>query len=863
MATLGALTPWLEREFLSQRNKHADAFPASQLDDPKRVQLITATGTWTENGEELVWTEVADGSLWIHCCFPKELIDQFDRSSAGARPFTSYSASKGLFRLLRYRFVLASPLIPAHTSPRKVNLARRHGQDPTEQPRLRSLRVCLRVDEFKLFSHGQGSLLGNYQDFRKYPGPAPAPSLPTGQRHSSLAQERVDWVTRVELARFVKDSPAEAESKPVASDAKVEFLQDVRRPPLSPLQGTSDPKPRFRKPSPPPPPDLETASAPFSPIASTSKLTPLALPEPSTSTSHRPIPSVRQGVPAYVPLATWPADEQPIQKIDWREGEERLRYERRRHDSSKKKKKTGGKAATNGGAAAAAPAIESNPVKVDWTFGAETLQQQQQSRPVASEHPAAGGGGVEQAGRTGMSAPTPPAPPPTAVSDPPQPHPPRPSAPTSSSSATTTEYPATTSSDPGDKRNEASRLRTQAQARRRGPPLVPRPPGLVGFKSPAAMTLPEPKATDASKTDTPLQSIDVRAEPRNDMARAVDGRSAYARVAAGSAPLSSSPLTSLPASTSVRSSSPCAERTVHSQPETIGRRAKRQRDNSENGFETGSEDGSEDGSEHSAVRRQNTRRRPERPVPAVGAASELFRSGSASSTSPGAKAGERRSSTTTREDSILSQDVHGARSDLSEEEEEEVEVTHSGHAASPSSSLSEPSDDPERRRHPASDGRTADTPAARAASSSPAASALLQNPFSPWTQTLDLPSRTEQRPPHEEVKMQSVHQEGDDVATVTATEDDSSPGALTRQSRASPGRVAVPSPIVGAEATAPADQDFGETLLDSALLIAASPSSSVSVPAASQGPRRVAMTWNIKPEVFDFGSWCRANGITA
>lgn len=40
---IGALTPWLEREFLTQRNQHGDAFPNLPLVDPKRVQLITVS----------------------------------------------------------------------------------------------------------------------------------------------------------------------------------------------------------------------------------------------------------------------------------------------------------------------------------------------------------------------------------------------------------------------------------------------------------------------------------------------------------------------------------------------------------------------------------------------------------------------------------------------------------------------------------------------------------------------------------------------------------------------------------------------------------------------------------------------------
>ncbi len=40
---LGALMPWLEREFLSQRNQHGGALPDSPLVDSKRVQLITVS----------------------------------------------------------------------------------------------------------------------------------------------------------------------------------------------------------------------------------------------------------------------------------------------------------------------------------------------------------------------------------------------------------------------------------------------------------------------------------------------------------------------------------------------------------------------------------------------------------------------------------------------------------------------------------------------------------------------------------------------------------------------------------------------------------------------------------------------------
>lgn len=249
-AAVGALAPWLEREFLSQRIQHGGAFPAPPLVDPKRVQLITvctlapepamlarltpsrisqATGTSSEDGEELVWTEVADGSLWIHCCIPKLLVDAFDRSSAGAKSFTSYSASKGLFRLLRYRFVLARPLLPPHASPRKLRdpKQQRHQHEPEQQAHLRSLRVCLRVDEFKFYASGPGSLLGNYQDFRKYPGDPTTAGA--DQSLSPLAQDRVEWVKRIEAAPAVGVEPR-PKDEDNGSQSTVEFLQDVGSP---------------------------------------------------------------------------------------------------------------------------------------------------------------------------------------------------------------------------------------------------------------------------------------------------------------------------------------------------------------------------------------------------------------------------------------------------------------------------------------------------------------------------------------------------------------------------------------------------------------------------------------------------------
>ncbi|GAA5983816.1 hypothetical protein JCM10908_005938 [Rhodotorula pacifica] len=352
MAT-GALTPWLEREFLSQRNKRGHHFPSSQLTEPKRVQLITATGTSIEEGEQVVWTEVADGALWIHCCIPQATIDQFNNSNA--KPFSSYSATKGLFRLLAYRFVLAQPLIPAHSSPRKASAA-------STSPRLRSKRVCLRVDELKLYSPGQEMLQGDYLNFRK--------DLPAGgapDRNLMQAKERVEWVKRIEEGVDCAAVSKQEETTRAGEPPKVEFLQD--------LQGASDPKPLLPSRNPSPPPAPPPAPAPFFPIASTSAYTPLV-----TDTAKAPIaiPSVRNGVPPYRPLPSWPADDQPIGRIEWREeGEEELEKRRTRRSKSASEETAGVRAQAQ---------AQATKVKVEQQVeGVVAAQQQQQRSPKEKE----------------------------------------------------------------------------------------------------------------------------------------------------------------------------------------------------------------------------------------------------------------------------------------------------------------------------------------------------------------------------------------------------------------------------------------------------------------------------------------------
>lgn len=288
------------------------------------------------------------------------------------------------------------------------------------------------------------------------------------------------------------------------------------------LDGTLDPKPRYRRPSPPAPETTVTsvtAAAPARvfPVASTSSL---PSPNPLTSASHRPIPSVREGVPAYVPLASWPRDGQPIRRIDWREGEERMKRratarvmrpaggavvrappprdpavlqpgqvveeeegeakvvpKTRRSPSEATGERTTGTTTTAMAAAAVASTMgvsEPSAVKVEWSLGAQQLQGQQQEQgavtgAVAVSTTSEAGDGVEAAPVAEPSASAAVAPlPPSVVADPSQRQPQPPTALSSSSSSM---------GAAPDPRDEPSKRRGPG---RRGPPLVPRPRELVG-----------------------------------------------------------------------------------------------------------------------------------------------------------------------------------------------------------------------------------------------------------------------------------------------------------------------------------------------------------------------------------------------
>ena len=80
----------------------------------------------------------------------------------------------------------------------------------------------------------------------------------------------------------------------------------------------------------------------------------------------------------------------------------------------------------------------------------------------------------------------------------------------------------------------------------------------------------------------------------------------------------------------------------------------------------------------------------------------------------------------------------------------------------------------------------------------------------------------------------------------------------TRTDRAEPAAVVFSAPTTAAAA---AVQDLGEVLIDSAQLAGSQSTAANSYQSPSKRPQKV--TWRIKPELFDFGLWCRANESTA
>lgn len=105
---------------------------------------------------------------------------------------------------------------------------------------------------------------------------------------------------------------------------------------------------------------------------------------------------------------------------------------------------------------------------------------------------------------------------------------------------------------------------------------------------------------------------------------------------------------------------------------------------------------------------------------------------------------------------------------------------------------------------------------------------------------------------------------------VDASQDDklrfATSGATTAEAippSVSPDRL-LPSRRDRAEAPiAAAVQDLGEVLIDSAQLVVSPSPSTVANSHGAPPNRPQKVTWRIKPELFDFGLWCRANEITA
>ncbi|PRQ74709.1 hypothetical protein AAT19DRAFT_15062 [Rhodotorula toruloides] len=401
--TLGALTPWLHREFLSQRNAYGDRLPTTPVEEGKRVQLIRATGMTEANGETLVWAEMNDGELWIDCCIPLSLVEQYNRRSLmvpgdvphskTARTFAASSSSKCIFRLLSWRFVIASPLIPSHGqhSPRKSSTL---ATPSTATPRTQAPRVCLRIYSFKHYGIGEGTMQADFKPFRSF---TPDVTRVRGdgkedaarQEREKRDKERVAWVRRLEdRVRGTSEEQARGDVSAVAEE-QVAFMDDLPRP-------------------------STTTSAP----RKTTQLSPVTV-----------IPPPPALPPAHTARPGWPTDKNaPLPRIDFGEVEALLnRYKRKQavqHDGPIAKDKGKGKAKAVEpepthvhSAAHTLPGDPTGDATGDWTSAVALLTRK---RPRASS--------------ASMSAAPPPlAPSAAAPADPPPASPRRPAAPLSAS----------------------------------------------------------------------------------------------------------------------------------------------------------------------------------------------------------------------------------------------------------------------------------------------------------------------------------------------------------------------------------------------------------------------------------------------
>ncbi|KPV75083.1 uncharacterized protein RHOBADRAFT_49816 [Rhodotorula graminis WP1] len=365
-----ALTPWLTREWLSHRNLHGATLPDTPTVETKRLQLVTATGISHDPDDTLLWCEVTDGECWIDCCIPTSLVDAFD--STTSFKFTASSATKCLFRAHSWRFVLASPLVPARSSPSKRHLA----ATAAGHQQRKSPRVCLRLERFDRHSTGDGNFAESFA-FRDAARDDGAKGKGTGEgARAESDKQRAMWVRKVEQAALGWQAGAEKGAPEVA------YAADL--PP--------DPARRTR-PAPAPAP---VRNPPLFPTASTSSSSSSAAPAaPPVALAHEPT-RLRP---------SWPADGTPV-RLDWASAKALL--DRRAASTTAKSAKAGGvrrnseaqnvppapvQPSASGARArddAPAPVAGTAPVSLDWTAASSLLSSSARKRTTsASLAPAA------------------------------------------------------------------------------------------------------------------------------------------------------------------------------------------------------------------------------------------------------------------------------------------------------------------------------------------------------------------------------------------------------------------------------------------------------------------------------------------
>ncbi|GAA5843494.1 hypothetical protein JCM9279_000767 [Rhodotorula babjevae] len=303
-----ALTPWLTREWLSHRNLHGPILIPEPTLETKRLQLVTATGISNDPGDTLLWCEMTDGECWIDCCIPTSLVDAFD--STTSLKFTASSASKCLFRAHSWRFVLASPLVPARSSPSKRHLSTNHQQR-------KSLRVCLRIERFDRHSTGDGHFAESFA-FRDAAARDEGGGAGGNGARGEADKQRAMWVRKVEQGALDERGAGTRAAPEVA------YAADL-----------------------PPDPARRTRPAPVpAPVRN-----PPLFPAASTSSSVAPPLDVAPAVPYKRPRPSWPAGDTPV-RLDWAAAASLLD---RRASSSSTAKSAAASAARRASEAHAAP----------------------------------------------------------------------------------------------------------------------------------------------------------------------------------------------------------------------------------------------------------------------------------------------------------------------------------------------------------------------------------------------------------------------------------------------------------------------------------------------------------------------------